>query len=167
MKLKLLIKSKTGTQTVTLADAFSYTLGRKDAEVLIDDPRCSKAHALIYEGPDGSPRLKDLNSSNGTFLNGTKVAESPLNVGDEIRIGGTLVIALECPQLSTTTETGTGNRRPEPSHKPPSPEILNQWPDNLRSLPKKDLGDFLDFMDEDQKKQSVRLADLMKAKKRR
>src|SRR5580765_6665106 len=96
MKLKLLLKTKSQTQTLSLDHASSYTIGRKDADVVVDDPRCSKAHALLFEGADGSLRVKDLNSSNGTSVNGTKISESAVGVGDEIHIGSALLVALEC-----------------------------------------------------------------------
>ncbi|HUB06661.1 MAG TPA: adenylate/guanylate cyclase domain-containing protein [Myxococcales bacterium] len=65
------------------------TLGRHPANVAqLDDREVSKEHAVI-EAVGGAFRIKDLNSSNGTFVNGRRVAELALRDGDEIRLGAT------------------------------------------------------------------------------
>ena len=65
------------------------TLGRHPANVVqLDDREVSKEHAVI-EAVGGVFRIKDLNSSNGTFVNGRRVAELSLRDGDEIRLGAT------------------------------------------------------------------------------
>jgi hypothetical protein len=63
-------------------------LGRSAfAEIQIEDPFLSARHArIIWEG--ALPVLEDLNSTNGTFLNGEAVSgPQPLHIGDRIRIG--------------------------------------------------------------------------------
>ena len=66
------------------------TLGRaKSAEVQIEDPFASSAHARIF--PSGnSMYIEDLGSTNGTFLNERQL-EGPerLEPSDAIRIGDT------------------------------------------------------------------------------
>lgn len=52
------------------------------------DTTVSRRHArLVPEG--GGYRLVDEGSSNGTYVNGARVTDAPLNPGDEINIGGT------------------------------------------------------------------------------
>lgn len=59
----------------------------RQAGVALSDPRVSRDHALIY-GQSGGFVLKDLGSTNGTFLNNRKVnGEVYLKNGDLIRIG--------------------------------------------------------------------------------
>ena len=64
------------------------TIGRSDsAEILVDDPFASSAHAHIF--PRGEYMyLEDMGSTNGTYLNGRQVkAAERLKVADVIRIG--------------------------------------------------------------------------------
>jgi len=65
----------------------AYLLGRerKIADIPVDHPSCSKQHAVIqyrlmpYEKPDGSkgrrikPYIIDLESANGTYVNGDRI----------------------------------------------------------------------------------------------
>lgn len=59
------------------------------ADIVIADPRISRRHALFGCGLDGVWVIKDLGSSNGTFVNGEKVESKALADGDSIRLGDT------------------------------------------------------------------------------
>jgi FHA domain len=66
------------------------TLGRADsADVMVDDPFASSAHARIFSRGDFM-FIEDMGSTNGTYLNGRqlKTAER-LKVADSVRIGDT------------------------------------------------------------------------------
>lgn len=59
--------------------------------VRLEDPYVSDDHARIYED-DGSWMVKDLKSTNGTFLNRVKVTSpSQIAAGDQLGIGKTIV----------------------------------------------------------------------------
>ena len=64
-------------------------LGRsKDCDLQVEDANVSRRHAeLRREGP--SWWIVDLESTNGTELNGKRVTKSKLNDGDTITLGGT------------------------------------------------------------------------------
>jgi len=64
------------------------TMGRSDnAEIPIDDPFASSAHARIYARGDFM-QLEDMGSTNGTYLNGRQVRGTErLKVADVIKIG--------------------------------------------------------------------------------
>ncbi|MEM7352454.1 MAG: FHA domain-containing protein [Acidobacteriota bacterium] len=64
------------------------TVGRSRAcDVAIDDPSVSRKH-VILETATGAVRLRDLGSSNGTFINGTRVADvGELHHGDTLGLG--------------------------------------------------------------------------------
>lgn len=65
-------------------------IGRgNDVDIYIDDTSVSRQHATILFR-DLEFRIKDLESSNGTFLNGSEVTEYALRNGDKIGIGDTL-----------------------------------------------------------------------------
>ncbi len=68
----------------------SLTLGRADtAEVKIDDPFASSAHARIF--PRGQfMYIEDMGSTNGTYLNGRQLRRpEQLKPADSVRIGET------------------------------------------------------------------------------
>jgi hypothetical protein len=56
-------------------------------DVIIDDSKVSRKHCLL-EVTEQNVKVKDLDSSNGTFVNGTQVRDGFLNVGDLLSLGG-------------------------------------------------------------------------------
>ncbi len=84
----------------------STTLGRSNTcEVMITDPLVSRQHCQILLGMGGIS-LRDLGSTNGTFLNGARVTESPLRNQDVISIGGTrLRFAVEVSKETVDSHT--------------------------------------------------------------
>jgi pSer/pThr/pTyr-binding forkhead associated (FHA) protein len=66
----------------------SITIGRTGCAVnLGDDTFLSQAHAELLLEPDGGVRLRDLGSSNGTFVKVPQHAERELRDGDCVRMG--------------------------------------------------------------------------------
>ncbi len=65
----------------------TISLGRADSNTItIRDAKVSRQHAQIQQ--QGSEYVMiDLNSSNGTYVNGQRVEEHVLSNGDEIRVG--------------------------------------------------------------------------------
>ncbi len=64
-------------------------IGRSTAcDMVLSDPLVSRQHCQITLGM-GGVNLRDLGSTNGTLLNGTKVSESPLRNQDIIAVGST------------------------------------------------------------------------------
>jgi pSer/pThr/pTyr-binding forkhead associated (FHA) protein len=62
-------------------------LGRAlDNDIVVTDASASRHHATI-EAVNGSFRLRDLGSQNGTYIGGTRVTDAPLGNGDTVRIG--------------------------------------------------------------------------------
>ena len=66
-------------------------LGRlSDVEISIADPSLSRRHCEFRsdrEAPQPRVLLRDLDSTNGTFVNGASVTERELVDGDHIRVG--------------------------------------------------------------------------------
>jgi transcriptional regulator with GAF, ATPase, and Fis domain len=67
-----------------------FSVGRQASNNLqLEENAVSRKHCIfLRSGPRCS--LKDLESRNGTFVNGTPVTEHPLEAGDQIRIGGSI-----------------------------------------------------------------------------
>ena len=75
-------------------------IGRESqCDIHFSDTETSRNHAEI-EGLNGEFRLRDLGSSNGTFVNQQRVAESLLNHGDRIQIGRQTLLFIQ--RLSPT-----------------------------------------------------------------
>jgi pSer/pThr/pTyr-binding forkhead associated (FHA) protein len=66
----------------------SVSIGRSGCAVSLgDDPRLSQSHAELHVDVAGNVRLKDLGSSNGTYVKLPPRAERELQDGDCVRIG--------------------------------------------------------------------------------
>lgn len=73
--------------SLKLTKSRQYVIGRgKDADIRLPDERVSRRHASLKWSGSGFA-LVDLQSTNGTFVNGGKAASIRLLDGDRIRIG--------------------------------------------------------------------------------
>ncbi len=82
------IKDAKGPRQVPL-DGGPLTIGRNFTNLLvIDEPMASRFHCVIEKGSDGF-HLRDLESRNGTLLNGKPVHQSLIVSGDIVAIGKT------------------------------------------------------------------------------
>lgn len=89
---QLVLQVVEGTQSgTTVGGMFPCVLGRKDADIIINDPMVSKHHAAI-QNINGRILLVDLSSTNGTTLNGESITQSALKQGDRIGIGQTVLV---------------------------------------------------------------------------
>ena len=69
--------------------------GPQAALSLDADQGISRQHAEIYE-KTGHLRIRDLKSTHGTYLNGKRISDESLNLGDHLSIGlSTLVLLVE------------------------------------------------------------------------
>ncbi|MFC1431296.1 FHA domain-containing protein [Streptacidiphilus sp. N1-3] len=71
----------------------TITLGRAhDSTIVLDDDYASSRHARIYPDQSGQWIVEDLNSTNGTYLDRTRLTSpTPLQPGAAIRIGRTVI----------------------------------------------------------------------------
>ncbi len=69
----------------------STNLGRGKADVSFRDLDVSRLHAVIEVTSKGVITVKDANSRNGIFVNGRKTPMQRLKVGDEIKLGNTIL----------------------------------------------------------------------------
>ncbi len=133
--------SNAGTK-VRLLPGKSLRVGRTDKadHSFPDDKQMSSVHFAIDYGEKGC-RLLDLQSSNGTFLNGARVKEATLANGDEIRAGNTAFViriladdsvsALP-PNPQAQSEPAS---HPKPRQRPASPAPLAPSPLRPGELP--------------------------------
>ena len=84
---KIIITRKdTVLQEVELAEG-RQTIGRHpDSDIVIAHRAVSALHAAITTLPGGHAFIEDLNSTNGTWVDGERIARRPLGHGDRITV---------------------------------------------------------------------------------
>jgi pSer/pThr/pTyr-binding forkhead associated (FHA) protein len=97
-------------------------IGREGADLTIADPELSRHHARIRP-VDGGVEIEDLGSTNGTFVNGERVAApvrvttgASMDVGDsrialELEPGPDAAVAAAAPAAAPPERAGRPNRR--------------------------------------------------------
>lgn len=84
---KITIEKDSFTLDEKQLDHGSVTIGRaEDNDIHLDDPMLSSYHARITTFFKAS-HVEDLNSTNGTYLNGKQVMTHTLHSGDTILMG--------------------------------------------------------------------------------
>ena len=118
----------------------SALLGRHpDCEIFVDDPLVSRMHARIKIDA-GGVFVEDLHSTNGVYLNGTRIAhEARLHSGDTLLVG-TRELALFEGRLETAPASGrVPIGRDEPDEldlsldgvQPPTASTPRAWPSGV------------------------------------
>lgn len=64
---------------------------------IADDPEISREHARLSRNRHDQVLLQDVGSTNGTYVNGARVDEQVLGIGDTVQLGST-TLALELPE---------------------------------------------------------------------
>lgn len=100
---KLILTTAKGVKLVRL-DGANLTLGRSaQCDVALDRPSISRMHAVL-SSTDGLFSICDLDSSNGTFVNGAKVHRQALRHQDVIRIGECEMRFFDPPPSAVSTD---------------------------------------------------------------
>ena len=88
---KLVVSEGTLTGTTVALQGQTITLGRAhDSTIVLDDDYASSRHARIYPDRDGNWIVEDLGSTNGTYLDRSRLTTpTPIPLGAPIRIGKT------------------------------------------------------------------------------
>ncbi|MFF3916760.1 FHA domain-containing protein [Streptomyces sp. NPDC001852] len=90
---KLVVTEGTLTGTTVALQGQTITLGRAhDSTIVLDDDYASSRHARIYPDRDGQWIVEDLGSTNGTYLDRSRLTTpTPIPLGAPIRIGKTVI----------------------------------------------------------------------------
>ncbi len=79
------------------------TIGRgSECDLILDEPEMSRKHAMIENSGDGI-YLRDLGSSNGTFVNGVQVRDAVLHPDDQIAFDRNRFL-LEAPGMAPRSD---------------------------------------------------------------
>jgi len=64
------------------------TVGRATgADFIVDAALVSRVHCRLTALPDGELEVRDLDSTNGTFVNGERIERARLADGDRLQVG--------------------------------------------------------------------------------
>ena len=82
-------------KTFRLLPGSIRTLGRATgADFIVDAALVSRVHCRLTVLPDGTLEVRDLESTNGTYVNGARVERARLQTGDRLGIGRVELVAL-------------------------------------------------------------------------
>ena len=95
MRLTIKLHGPYSVEEVPLEPQATIVLGRsRRADHTLLDQSVSSSHCqLVYE--ENRLFIRDLESKNGTFVNGVRIESSPIYVGDEVRLGKTKVTVVQ------------------------------------------------------------------------
>lgn len=81
------------TWPVEMDESGTLSLGRgADNDIQLEDKQVSQNHGKLFIDPDGDVKFYDLESRNGSFLNGVRIEKGFLFPGDVARLGDTLLL---------------------------------------------------------------------------
>jgi len=87
--VRLLVRHEGNTEVAQVLGRRTLIGRGADCQMRIDADFVSRRHALVQVGPDATV-IEDLNSTNGVYVNGVRIARRKLADGDEIAIGRTV-----------------------------------------------------------------------------
>ena len=111
------------------------TIGRNPAnDIIINNPNVSSNHAVIVVDDSGDFILRDLNSTNGTFLNGKRITEAKINSTDKVQV---------CDSVINWKDYLTEQASPKPQPiQNPNYITIGRNSSNLIVIPQSDVSSF-------------------------
>lgn len=107
-------------------------IGRESRQLPLQDNTVSRRHCELRPGERGQWILKDLGSSNGSWVNGQRVDNIvPLRLGDQIRVGRTLLVFGAQPGVSRAASSNVNLAGAEAGM---DSAIINTLPSNEDSV---------------------------------
>lgn len=89
----IVMTGPTSGQTIHLEAKDSWILGRStESDIIFQEASVSRSHCeLRYTGKDSWEAI-DLNSSNGTWINGDRIDKKSLESGDKLQLGSSIIV---------------------------------------------------------------------------
>jgi Zn-dependent protease with chaperone function len=96
----------------------TLSIGRDASNnIVLNDKMVSRKHAQLLVSADGRVLIKDLGSSNGTFVNGNKISEQLLNAGDIVKCGTTFLNWSLAIKENGNSSYSSNQKQESPQHK--------------------------------------------------
>jgi predicted component of type VI protein secretion system len=104
------VRGRSATTTLKLADGVT-SLGRHDdCGIRIKSSQVSRRHCEVFEA-GGKLTVRDLGSSNGTFVNGKRVTgQQTLKAGDELTVGAITLRVVTLGPAAGKEQPGHGSK---------------------------------------------------------
>lgn len=130
--MKLQVSQPEGTSHRLDLPGPEVVIGRDPScDLVLNDERCSRRHAVLADGPEGLT-IQDTGSSNGIWVNGRRLRRSRLGPGDTVRLGDTVIRILpdSAETVPAAVGVGPGNGPPDPRAPtaPPRPRQASARP---------------------------------------
>ena len=82
-------------KTFRILPGIARTVGRATgADFIVEAPLVSRVHCRLTVLADGRLEVRDLDSTNGTFINGRRIEKACLAPGDRLGVGRVELVAL-------------------------------------------------------------------------
>jgi adenylate cyclase len=120
MSMPFKLSSTDGMHSFELRDGAAHVVGRAPtSDIPVIDPTISRRHAEL-ECRDGIVTVRDLGSSNGTFVNGARIETATVTAGDTVTFGK---VGFKLAQVVAAPPPAAA-----PSAPPPGATIVRQLP---------------------------------------
>lgn len=121
---RLVIVAERDHSYIDLDEKSTLIIGRApDNDIVVKDDMVSRKHAQIEQDPNGSLRVRDLKSFNGTYLNERRVRDEELSLWDALRVGRTKMFLVERVETPATAKEQTAVvAKPDPEEEQ-EPEV--------------------------------------------
>ncbi len=119
----------------------TFFIGRDAGnQIILNDKLVSRRHAQLTILDNGQVMLKDLGSSNGTFVNGNRITECYLNSGDIVKCGSGFLNWAQYVNLGASSAKQMNYQQPIPGH------AILQEPDSNSSINQYSLSDVFKYL---------------------
>lgn len=82
-------------KTFRILPGVARTIGRSTgADFILDAALVSRVHCQLVTLGDGALEVRDLESTNGTYVNGNRIEKARLVSGDKVQVGRVELVAL-------------------------------------------------------------------------
>jgi len=124
MDINLVLFKKDGSQKAFSLSSGTTIIGRRhDCDLCIPLMVVSKRHCQLNQNKE-AVKIRDLDSRNGTFLNGKRINETTLQPGDYIKIGPLTFLLQIDGEPEKIVSPRPKQAKPKPAAKVPPPKAL-------------------------------------------
>ncbi len=124
MDVNLVLFKKDGSQKAFTVASDNTIIGRRhDCDLCIPLTVVSKKHCQLNLNKE-AVKIRDLDSRNGTFLNGKRIDETTVKAGDYIRIGPLTFLLQIDGEPEKIVPPRPKQAKPKPAAKVPPPKAL-------------------------------------------